>query len=144
MAEHFVLHRNWVYQGVQLSSSGSDLITGEDYRNEDNNPGFRKSFISVLKSYLKLKKLHLLLCDAAANIHGVYYFLPNENSRNSSIQHYQHEYCTARQPLKFIPPGEKDLILELTVLSMNAIGHARLPSTGHHGCVYLAVSESGP
>lgn len=46
------------------------------------------------------------------------------------------------QPLKLFPPGLKESILDLTVSSVNAVAHARLPSGGNHWCFYFNIGQN--
>ncbi|KAE8155339.1 hypothetical protein BDV25DRAFT_135088 [Aspergillus avenaceus] len=49
---------------------------------------------------------------------------------------------TTFDPIKFIPPRDKETILNLPVLSVNAVGHEKLPLGGNHWCFYLAISDT--
>ncbi|OJD18254.1 hypothetical protein AJ78_01693 [Emergomyces pasteurianus Ep9510] len=47
----------------------------------------------------------------------------------------------AFQPLRYIPAEEKEAMLNLTVLWVDAAAHGRLPKGGNHWCFYLRVSD---
>ena len=45
------------------------------------------------------------------------------------------------QSLQYVPAGEKEVILDLPILWVNAVAHGRLPQGGNHWCFYIRVGD---
>ncbi|RAK89154.1 hypothetical protein BO79DRAFT_264452 [Aspergillus costaricaensis CBS 115574] len=46
------------------------------------------------------------------------------------------------EPLKFIPPGEREAVLDLPIRWVNVVAHDPLEGGGNHWCFYLNVTDA--